>query len=282
MKAFNITIINDEISEDLDETIQFLKLHQIDFVELRTIKKKNLIDYSATEARSFYAKLHNNNIKVSALASPLFKWYPHRREKIQPEITDTFGFSPFLNVKEKTDYIEKAIAVAKALGTKRIRIFSSLTESTRQYSFIDDKLFLLALDRARKEQMVLLLENEPPCYVNRMKDIQSIASQFLHKNLGIWFDLANFYKVGEHVTYEDLQELKESIQYFHLKDFDEAGNYVPLGNGIINYRQFISYIKKVFKNKNIFLSIETHARTKPEQATLSSLLTLRNLLAEEA
>lgn len=281
MKAFNITIINDEISETLSETIRFLKLHQINFVELRTIKKKNMINYSLPEVRDFYTQLTDSNIKVSALASPLFKWYPHNTVHAHVETTDTFGFSPFLNTNEKKDYIEKTIDVAKALRTERIRIFSSLKEPQGRYSFIDDKLFLYALDRAREEKVVLLLENEPPCYVSRMTDLKSIASQFVSQNFGIWFDIANFYKIREHVTLEDLEELKGSIQYFHLKDFDASGNYVPLGQGIVNYKQLISYIQKVFNNKSIFLSIETHAQNKPEEITLLSLQTLKILLSEE-
>jgi len=35
-----ITTINDEVSDDLNETIEFLKAHGIKYVELRTIQKK--------------------------------------------------------------------------------------------------------------------------------------------------------------------------------------------------------------------------------------------------
>lgn len=69
-----ITTINDEISDDLNEVIEFLKKCGIKYVELRTIQKKNLIDYSLSEVEKIRETLSKDGISVSAFASPLFKW----------------------------------------------------------------------------------------------------------------------------------------------------------------------------------------------------------------
>lgn len=276
-----ITTLNDEISDDLNETIEFLKLHKIKCVELRTIHKKNLIDYSLDEVKSIRELLSRSGISVSAFASPLFKWYPDNTTEELPEKVDTFGFNPRLSLTEKQNYIVKAIAVAKTLGTRHIRIFSSLKTRSTKYSFVSDPLFDFALNEAQKEGVMLLLENEPPCYINGMNDIKLLAKKFTHKNFKIWFDVANFYKIREQVFLKDLEELKDSIEYFHLKDFDEKGSYVALGEGVINYKRIISDIKKVFGDKNISLSIETHVHSDPKDATEKSLQILDNLLLEK-
>ena len=274
-------MINDEIGDDLNETIEFLKAHGIKYVELRTIQKKNLIDYSLEELRNIRENLSKNGISVSAFASPLFKWYPDNdKEKLQRNV-DTFGFNPHLSLTAKRDYITKAIAVAKTLGTRRIRIFSSLKTSSARYSFVSDPLFKIALNEAKKEGVTLLLENEPSCYIYKMKNIKSLARKFADKNFGIWFDIANFYKIKEQVFKKDLEELKDVIGYFHLKDFNEIGNYVALGEGVINYKRIISDIRKIFENKDIFLSIETHVHSNPKRATQQSLQTLNKLLSEK-
>ena len=275
-----ITTINDEISDGLNETIEFLKLHKIKYVELRTIHKKNLVDYSLDEVKDIYELLSYNGISVSALASPLFKWYPEGVAKESPEKIDTFGFNPHLSLKEKRSYIIKAIAVAKTLKTKNIRIFSSLKTSSTKYSFISDPLFEFALNEAYKEGVVLFLENEPPCYIHRMSDIKLFARKFTTKNLKVWFDVSNFYKIQEQVFLKDLKDLRDSIRYFHLKDFDEKGNYVALGEGVINYKRIISDIREVFGNIEVFLSLETHVRSDLRGATEKSLRTLNNLLSE--
>lgn len=114
-----------------------------------------------------------------------------------------------------------------------------------------------------------------------MSDIKNIAQRFSKQNLGIWFDVANFYKIKEQIFKKDLEELKDAIGYFHLKDFDEADNYVALGEGIINYKRIISDIKQIFKDKDIFLSIETHVRSNPKGATEKSLMALDRLLSEK-
>ncbi|MBI5071687.1 Gfo/Idh/MocA family oxidoreductase [Candidatus Falkowbacteria bacterium] len=276
-----ITTINDEISDDLNEAIEFFKLHKIKYVELRTIYNKNLINYSLDEIKSIRELLSRNGISVSAFASPLFKWYSENATEESSKKVDTFGFNPHLSLVEKKNYIAKAIEVAKALGTQYIRIFSSLRTPSTKYSFASDHLFEFALSEAQKEGVTLLLENEPPCYIHKMNDIKRLAQKFAHRNLKIWFDVANFYKIREQVFLKDLETLKDSIEYFHLKDFDGNSNCVPLGEGIINYKRIISDIKKVFGDKDIFLSIETHVRSDSKVATKKSLQALNKLLSEK-
>lgn len=276
-----ITTINDEISDDLDEVIKFLKKCDIKYVELRTIKKKNLIDYSLSEVEKIRETLSKNGISVSAFASPLFKWYPCNIKGESQEKIDTFGFNPHLEEIAKREYITKAIEVARALGTQNIRLFSSLKSPSAKYSFLSDPLFSFALTEARKAGVKFLLENEPPCYIHKMSDIKDIAHKFSQQKLGIWFDIANFYKIKEQVFRKDLEELKDSIGYFHLKDFDEDGKYIPLGEGVINYKRIVSDIRNVFKDADIFLSIETHVRSDPKEATEKSLQILKKLLSEK-
>lgn len=278
---FYITTINDEISDDLNETIEFLKSHKVEFVELRTINKKNLVDYPIEEISKFYNLLQNNGIGVSALASPLFKWYPENTKQESIEKVDNFNFNPELSFESKKFYITKAIETAKTLETKNIRIFSSLRSPSGYYSFEEDPLLQFALREASREGANLLLENEPPCYIYKMDDIKYLANKYYSDGLEIWFDIANFYKIGEQIFLKDLEILKNQIKYIHLKDFDLAGNYVPFGQGIINYKKIISDIRRIFIDKEIFLSIETHVRFDPKQAISESISKLRQLLLEK-
>jgi len=278
MTKIRIITINDEISDDLNVSIAFLKKNNINSVELRTVQGKNLINYSLGEIKKIYNILLQNNISVAAFASPLFKWYPFNTKEETIEKVDTFGFNPCLDLSEKKKYIIKAIKIAKTIKTQYVRIFSSLRVVSGSYSFVADPLLRFALDEARKENIILLLENEPPCYIHKKNDIKTVAKNFASQNLGLWFDVANFYKVKEKIYLEDLKELKDNIRYFHLKDFNQNKNYVSLGEGIINYNEIIPYIKEVFSDREVFLSIETHVRKDPKQATEKSLQALKDLL----
>lgn len=276
-----ITTINDEISENIDETIDFLKSNNINYVEIRSINKKNLVDYSLDEVTNIYNLLKKNNIKVSALAAPLFKWYPDKSTKEAIQKVDTFNFNPDLSIENKKEYIKKAMEVAKALRTKNVRIFSSLKTKDTEYNFSKDPLLVFALEQAKNNNINLLIENEPPCYINKMVDIKKILKEFRSKGLGLWFDVANFYKINEQVFLSDIEELKDDIKYIHFKDFDINNNYVPVGDGVINYKRIISDIKKVFNDKDIFISIETHVHSDPKNATLKSIKKVEDLIKND-
>jgi UDP-N-acetyl-2-amino-2-deoxyglucuronate dehydrogenase len=275
-----ITTINDEISPHLEKTISFLRNEKINFLEVRTINNKNLINYSFEEIRKFSTMLKKNNIKVSAFASPLFKWYPSDK-KVSTEKVDTFNFSPYLSIRKKKEYIEKAFEIAKILNTNNVRIFSTLRNNSKNYDFLKDPLFQFALEKAEEKNITLLLENEPPCYINKMKDVELVVKKINSKNFGIWFDVANFYKINEQVFLEDLKRLKSKIKYIHLKDFDANQNYTVFGEGTINYKRIISDIVKTFEDQNIFLSIETHVSEKPKEATKKSLKNLKKIILEK-
>jgi UDP-N-acetyl-2-amino-2-deoxyglucuronate dehydrogenase len=277
---FIITTINDEVSSDFKKAVSFLKNEKISHLEVRTINNKNLINYSFREIREFSNVLKKNNIKVSAFASPLFKWYPNNK-KVSAEKVDTFNFSPYLSIKEKKKYIEKAFEVAKILNTNYIRIFSTLKNNSKNYNFLKDPLLQFTLEKAKEKNIVLLLENEPPCYINKMKDIELVVKKINSENFGIWLDVANFYKINEQVFLEDIKRLKSKIKYIHLKDFDANQNYTIFGEGIINYKRIISDIKEIFEDKNIFLSIETHVSKNPKNATKKSLEALKKIISEK-
>lgn len=270
-----ITTINDEISPDLHEVIEFLKSNDLDFVELRTINKINLVDYTLEQVSEMYKLLQEHGISVSAFASPLFKWFPDGSQDGSVEQVDTFGFNPHLSFDDKKKYIVKAIQVAKMLHTSSVRIFSTLRVDGFEYSFEDDPLLQFALNEASKEGVVLMIENEPPCYIHKMVDIKLTMEKYGSEYLKVWFDVSNFYKVDDRVLMQDFVDLKGHIGYFHFKDFDEDGVYCPFGTGVINYKRIVTDIKNILFDESVYLSIETHVRSNPVEATAVSLANLR-------
>ncbi len=74
-----ISIINDEISDDIRDAVAFLKQHKISYLELRSFNRKNIANLSLFKLRRYAAYLRHSRVKVSAIASPLLKW-------VQPEL----------------------------------------------------------------------------------------------------------------------------------------------------------------------------------------------------
>lgn len=283
-KNIHITANLDEISSNLKEACDFFVKNRMEYVEVRTIDNKNIVDYSINDIEKFSDYFKKRKLKIAAIASPLFKWYlvkPNKKINF-----DSFHFNPALSMEQKKEYVLKTLEIARILDTKIIRIFSNIQSNKLDINdLIKDELFLFAIREAEKRDIFLALENEPICILKTKKDIKSIVKKY--KSLKIWFDIANFYQIGENVTKNDLLELKDSIVYFHVKDFKEDKQinkyrsygigYVPVGEGVINYKRIISDILSVF-DKDIFLSLETHIKEDKINATQKSFDNLVKLI----
>jgi len=160
-----LSVINDEISDNFDESLKFLVSNHIDYVELRYIGNKNILDCTIEEINIIKEKLDRNNIQVSAIASPLFKWCPVSDNQDIRDLTHNdlmFGFNKYIPKSTKIDYIMKTFVIAKIFETKYVRIFSLIkSEGQENDSFWNEEsdLYELALTQARDNQIDLLLEN---------------------------------------------------------------------------------------------------------------------------
>lgn len=275
-----ITINCDEVSDNIDEAIEFFVRNKLNHIELRSINKKNLLDYSFAEIKDFKKQLIKKRLKVVAIASPLFKWF---YDKLIPSIKyDSFFFNPILSTNQKKQYIEKTLNIAELLETDFIRIFSNLSDGTLKPDiFWNDELLGYALEQAKKHSKYLLLENEPICTVYRKNDIKRTFRKINNPNFKLWMDIANFYQAGDFVHEKDIQDLRDVIKYVHLKDIIKTPfRYVPLGEGEINYKRILTDIRKHIKDE-VTLSIETHVRNNKIQTTLTSLNKLRSYLSQK-
>jgi len=96
------------------------------------------------------------------------------------------------------------------------------------------------------------------------------------KNLKIWFDIANYYRIDPKVG-QLIQKLKNYIYYIHCKNYiiDDSGiYYVELGKGIINFKTLIHEIREHFIN--LIFSLEVHEKELDKKAEVvrKSYLTL--------
>jgi len=270
----------DEVADSLQDAIKFLKEHNIDSAEIRTIDGKNIAKLTLEETGLLKEKLTKSGISVSAIASPLFKWYADNTGTESD--ADLFGMSPFLSRGEKEEMINKIIEQACILGTKKIRIFSGLKPDSGNHNFPQGESGLLkyALDIARQKDVQLMLENEPVCYISKLEDYISIFSSGEYEGLRAWFDIANVYEEGERITNSDLNALASHIDYLHVKDpvGFKAHKYKPLGQGYINYKRIFDMLEQKIYNP-LHLSIETHVKDGKWNASDVSLAYLHKLLS---
>lgn len=270
----------DQISDSFEEGIQFIKKNKLAFVEIRNINGKNIVNLTLDETIEIKKTLLENGVSVSAIASPLFKWYP--ANSISKNDPDLFGVNPHLDRTEKKAMINKIIKQAIILGTKKIRIFSALKPDNAPKELPEEESELLkyALSLAKENGIALLLENEPVCFVSMQKDYIKMITSGEYIGLRAWFDIANVYENKEVISAEDLEKLMPFIDYIHFKDpvANTLHTYTTLGKGALDYQKVIKILSGVLKHP-AHASIETHVKADKWTVSNDSLVYLRELLA---
>jgi len=271
-----ISIINDEVSDSLGEVVKFLHKQKLKYVEIRSIGKKNILDIPLRDLKKYGDSLRKNNISVSCIASPILKWLPKERKILKGRKDSKFDSFYFRGVS--SDF-EKVFETADIFNAKYIRIFSFL-----KYDNFDIKHLEIPMARlkflAKKHKKVLLMENEPACNLNSIKDLKLFMKLYGSDRLKLLIDIGNLYKNSNRLSEEELEKIKDFIEYVHIKDYSfSAKNYVPLGEGDINYKRYFSWFRANFGN-GLFYSLETHTgeknRKRDSELSVKSLKKLTN------
>ena len=115
----NISIISDEIFDNINDVLSFCKQNSLKNIELRSVDGKNLMHHSASTIKIIANKVLRNNLSVSSIASPILKW-PHPQKGSAVKNFRAHGF-----YDRSVDY-EKVFEIANLFRVKYIRIFSYL------------------------------------------------------------------------------------------------------------------------------------------------------------
>ncbi len=85
---FKIAVINDEISQDFGHACEVASQQfGMEWMELRSMWNKNVVNLDANEIAEAKSLLKKNNLRVTDIASPLFKvdWPGAPKSKFSPE-----------------------------------------------------------------------------------------------------------------------------------------------------------------------------------------------------
>jgi sugar phosphate isomerase/epimerase len=238
---FVLTGFADEISPSLDEQIRVFRSLNINHIEMRSVEGKPLIAYSTNEAKEIKAKLDEAGFMLSSVGSSIGKYSIH----------DDFA-SHF-------ELFKHAVEIAHIMGTKNIRMFSFYIPRDEDPEASTDEVLRrigMMVEYAKKEDVVLLHENEKEIYGDIATRCRTIMEKYYCDNFKAVFDFANFIQCGQD-TEEAYEMLRPYIAYIHVKDaMSNSGKVVPAGKGDGN---IASILKKV-KNSGYhgYLSLEPH------------------------
>jgi L-ribulose-5-phosphate 3-epimerase len=281
---FRVSVINDEVSQDLGRACEVASREfGMEWIELRGMWSKNIVNLDAREIAEAQRILRKYELRVTDIASPLFKcdWKGAPRSKFSEAEDFHAGFT----FDQQDEVLERAIDVAKAFGTDRVRCFDfwRLADPTPYRAAINEKL-LDAATRAGQKGIILLLENDDGLNTatgaEAAKVLEAVKSSFLMMN----WDPGNAAFWGE-IPYPDGYSLlpKERIGHCHCKDAVKRAkdyDWAAMGTGIVDWvGQFRALKRDGYRSA---VSLETHwdGGGTPEKSSRQSWTGMEKLLQE--
>lgn len=260
---FRLAVINDEISQDFGHACEVAsKEFGLNWIELRGMWNKNLADLDDKEIAEARRILAKYNLRVTDLASPLYKvaWpgAPLAHSESHDEFHADFDF------KQQDPLLERMLELTKVFRTDRIRCFDFWRiENPKPYRAAIDGKLREAAEKCAKSNVILVLENEMSCNTATGAEAAAVLRAVPNKNFMLNWDPGNAAMVGA-TPYPNGYDLlpKHRIGHCHCKDVsvspDGKRAWAPVGAGVVDWVGQFRALKK--QGYHYAVSLETHWR----------------------
>jgi len=283
---FRISVINDEISADFDHVCSVVA-HDfgLGWIELRSMWGKNVMDLSDDQIAEAKKILNKYNLKVTDIASPLFKTdWPGAPRSPYGSKGDMHG-AVDVAFKQQDELLERAISLAKQFNTGKVRCFDfwRLDDQAPYRAAIDEKL-RSAAEIAGKQDILLVLENEFECNTATGREATRTLNAVQSPHLALNWDPANAVMRGELDAFPAAWETlpKNRIHHCHVKNAVKNAqgkiDWAPVGTGFIDWTAQFRALHAIGYSEAV--SLETHWRgaATPEESTRVSWAGMKQAL----
>ena len=270
-----LSVITDEISQDLEAALGVCEDLGIATVELRAVGGANIVSHDRSSLEWIKATLEDGDFDVCAISSPFLKCHLHGNGAPR----GATHFAAPASREEQWDVLERSLSVARLLGAPVVRAFS-FWRVPDPASVRGEVVRVLAeaVERAQEAGLVLALENEHECNVGTGAEARWVLDLIPSPSFGLVWDPGNEAMMGSEPFPGGYSHVRGRVTHVHLKDVDEGGNWTKLGTGIIDYPgQLRALAQDGYAG---VLSLETHYEipgTGLEGATRESVAAIRAL-----
>lgn len=283
MSVFKLAVFTDEITQDFGRALEISATEfNLGYVELRAMWNKNIMRLDAKEVAEARRLLEKFKLRVSAIASPLFKvdWPGAPVSKLGQR--DQFGAD--FTFAQQDEILERGIELARVFRTAHLRCFDfwRLDEVKPHRAAIDAKL-LDAASTAGQQGVTLVLENEYACNtataVEAARTLAAVPSAHFKLN----WDPGNAAFHGE-VPFPDGYALlpKNRLGQVHCKDLarqaDGTLQWMAMGRGHIDFVGQFQALKKDGYRGAVVLETHWRGAGTAEESTRQSLAGMKALL----
>src|ERR1022692_407934 len=281
---FRVAVINDEITQDFEKACQIVAGDfGLRWIELRSMWNKNVTALNAKEVEDARKILGEHKLRVTDIASPLFKTdWPGAPRSPQSETRDQFHADFDASAQDKL--LERCVSLAKSFHTDRIRCFDFWRlDNPKPYRAAINAKLQGAAERCAKDGLVLLLENEMACNTATGAESAALLKAIPDRNFMLNWDPGNAAAL-DGTPYSTGYPLlpKERIGHCHCKDVVQRAehkyDWAPVGDGMVDWVGQLQALQR--DGFHYALSLETHWRGggTPEASTRVSMDGLKKTL----
>jgi len=284
---FRVGVINDEISQDFGRACEVAaREFGMEWIELRGMWNKNVLKLDAKEIAEARRILEKYKLRVTDIASPLFKvdWPGAPKSKYSPKGGQ---FNADFTFEQQDEVLERSVELAKAFQTDRVRCFDFWRiEDPAPYRAAMNEKLRGAAETAAKKGVILLLENEAACNTAGAAEAAAVLGAISSPNLMLNWDPGNAAEHGEK-PYPDGYKLlpKNRIGHCHCKDAAKKAEgsgyeWAAMGRGVIDWVGQFAALKR--DGYRLAVTLETHWRgaVTAEESTRQSWAGMKKELQE--
>jgi L-ribulose-5-phosphate 3-epimerase len=188
-----LSIITDEIFQDLDHALEVCEDLGVRTVELRAIGGANVISHDQSSLQRVKTTLEGKGFDVCAISSPFLKCHLYGDGTPQ----GAMHFASPASREEQWDVLERALNVARLLGAPVVRAFSFWrAPDPASVSGEVVRALVQAAERAQEAGLKLGLENEHECNVGTGAEAGWVLDRIPSPSFGLVWDPGNEAMMG--------------------------------------------------------------------------------------
>jgi sugar phosphate isomerase/epimerase len=277
-----LSVITDEISQDLGYALDVMMEYGCKDAELRNIYDKYIVDADEELLAKAEAELKRTGMSVPCIDTPLFKC---ELDGTKENATGATHGAQERTLDDQMHLLQRSIDLCKRFDAPYIRIFSfwkrgPLTPEIEER--IADALVRPA-EVAARAGVTLLLENEHACYLGTGAETARVIEKIGSPALKMVWDPGNAFMAGEQPFPSGYEAAKAHIAHIHIKDAratDEGKlTWTVVGEGEIDYVGQFKALKAA--GYDGVLALETHYKAPSgdrEESSRACLTGLKRLI----
>jgi L-ribulose-5-phosphate 3-epimerase len=281
----HLSIVTDEISDNLEHALQVCRDLQVNIVELRKVGDKNIVFHDMDSLLQIKSLLQKGGFRVCSIASPFLKSPLWSDEVIATKDTPASSEEQ----AQEWDILHRSFELARLFDAPFVRTFSFLRvpEPIMVRTKVRD-VIAEAVRRTEEAGLKLIIENEHACNIATGEETGWLLSSIKAAAFGVIWDPGNEAMLYSSPFPEGYQHVRGRVYHVHVKDANRnlkeaapGDRFVKVGAGSIDYvGQFRALAADGYDG---MLSLETHyihPEGGRELATRESCAGLRMILRE--